>query len=275
MNEQYTGITGFMNKGEVNAVLAPLPENFGIVNGKQVRKVMIGMLVSGKTMKGLSNKWPGRYPVPEAIPKVFVDDPRVLNLVHYNTKETDPTKIVDELCKIEQMAGPYFHGFQLNMVWPDPKLVIEAWLTRNQPAGTRKQKTIVLQCGGTAMAELENSPEKLEAKLAKYEGFVDYVLIDPSGGIGIPFDPEFAIKCFERLYNSESFSKTKFGIAGGLSPDTLPGLLTPVLERFPQISIDAEGKLRTPEDALDVAVAIEYLTSAEKLYRTYEPVKQD
>lgn len=272
VNQQYIGITGFMSHQEVDAVLQSLPSNFGIANGKQIRKLMVGMLVSGKTVKGIPNKWPNRYPTPDIIPSVFVDDPRVLNLVHYNTKETDPGLIVEEMCQIEELSGPYFHGFQLNMVWPSVFMILNKWLTTNVPQGySRKQKVIVLQCGGRAMAQFNHSPERLVEKLTEYEGVIDYVLIDPSGGIGMPFNTGFAMNCFEHLFETTCLPTMGFGIAGGLSPETLPGLLEPILERFPEISIDAEGRLRTQEDNLSIEVANEYVAIAEDLFCKYQP----
>lgn len=271
INKHYIGVTGFMSRQEVELVLQTLPSNFGVVNDEQVRKLMVGMLISGKTIKGIPNKWPKRYPSPEVIPTIFVEDPRVLNLVHYNTSEKDPERIVEEMCQIEEMSGPHFHGFQLNMVWPSVFMIIQKWLTKNVPSGySRKQKTIVLQCGGRAMAQFNHSPGQLVEKLTEYEGVVDYVLIDPSGGLGTPFDTGFAINFLKELFETTCLPTMNFGIAGGLSPKTLPDLLVPILERFPEISIDAEGRLRTIEDNLSIEIANEYLELSENLFRKYQ-----
>jgi len=261
IRQQYIGITGFMSQAEVNSVLSSLPTDFGSFKN---RKIMVGMLVSGKTIKGIPNKWPNRYPTPDAIPSIFVNDPRVINLVHYNTKEESPKEIINELCLIEDACGPYHHGFQLNMVWPKAQMISD-W---QQSGFERNKKTIVLQCGGRAMAELNHSPKALAEKLKEYEGVVDYVLLDPSGGIGIPFDPAYALQCLDVIEN-ENLPTIHLGIAGGLSPETLPNLLPPILEHFPKVCIDAEGRLRTKEDNLDLQIANEYINIAENLFRQY------
>ena len=226
---------------------------------------MIGMLVSGKTIKGIPNKWPNRYPTPEVIPSIFVDNPRALNLVHYNTKEESPKEIINELCTIEEACGPYHHGFQLNMVWPKAELISNY----QQSSPSRTEKIIVLQCGGRAMAELNHSPKALAEKLKNYEGVIDYVLLDPSGGIGIPFDVQYALRCLEEIDNTNLPTIT-CGIAGGLSPETLPNLLPPILKQFPNVCIDAEGRLRTKEDHLDLSIASEYIKIADTFFQKYE-----
>jgi len=55
------------------------------------------------------------------------------------------------------------------------------------------------------------------------------------------------------------------GVAGGLSPTTLD-LVRPLTNEFPDLSIDAEGRLRTPEDHLDLAVSSEYLRKAFEMF---------
>ncbi len=268
LQNHYIGITGFMSRSELTAVLDALPDNFGMIDGEQIRRLMVGMLVSGKTIQGIPNKWPNRYPAPEALSSIFVRDPRVLNLVHYNTKAETPGIIIDELSRIKDACGKYFQGFQLNMVWPKASLIHD-WLFNHS---SHSNAVIVLQCGSRAMANLKHSPEELAEKLKEYEGVIDYVLLDPSGGIGIPFDAAFALRCLEAI-DQANITGINIGVAGGLSPETIPDLLPPILQQFPTVSIDAEGRLRTAEDHLNVEVASEYIRVAENLFRQYQPEK--
>ncbi len=268
MKKQYIGITGFMSPLEVDTVLQTVPKDSN-------QKVMIGVLVSGKTIKGIPNKWPNRYPKPEVIPALFTDHPCALNLVHYNTKEEDSDVILQELLHIQSLSGPYFDGFQLNLVWPNPKILQQLEVENIRKNIQRKRKTIVLQCGGKALSEIDHSPEKLEEKLKQYENMVDYVLIDPSGGLGIPFDIEFVERCLGRLYSSKLAYNMGFGIAGGLSSERLPELLQPLVLSFPYVSIDAEGKLRTPDDHLDIKKAIAYLKDARQMFDVNVSIRVD
>ena len=134
------------------------------------------------------NKWPNRYPDPDKVAGIFPDHPLALNLVHYNTKT--PEYLFDEMVAVTQIAGPNFHGFQLNIAWPDPEALKRY---RNY---FHKVK-IVLQVGQRAFLSVAESPEKLALKVkSEYTGLVDYVLLDPSGGLGKFFDPIYIAPYF-------------------------------------------------------------------------------
>lgn len=255
MKNQYIGVTGFMSRDQVEQVLSQLPQGFN-------KRLMVGMLVSDKTIQGLQNKFPLRYPKPEAIETIFTDDPRVLNLIHYNTKKEFSSDIAQEMCLIESIAGNNAHGFQLNMVWPIPRTIV---MWRNRRLNQHNEGVIVLQCGAKAMAQYGNDPKKIAEKLKNYDGLIDYVLLDPSGGTGKAFDLGHILSCLDVLYSSSL--EMNFGVAGGLAPSTLPTLLAPLAKAFPQVSIDAEGKLRTPQDHLDVPVAVRYIAESHKMLK--------
>lgn len=239
MHRPYVGITGFMSREEVQSILDVVPED-------STTDVMIGVLASLKTLRGETNKWPNRYPEVGKIKDIFIDHPKALNLIHYNSKEDD--YLFDQLCRMTDLGGPNFHGFQLNMAWPSI-LCLKNY--RHQFA-----KKIVLQIGGHAFEMVDHSADRLAEWVSDYEGYVDYVLLDPSGGYGIPFDTVKAADCLDAL--KEKNLDIGLGVAGGLSPTTL-NLVEALRNDFPDLSIDAEGKLRDADDRLDVEVAKEYL----------------
>jgi len=250
----YIGITGFMTQGEVEGVLDVLP-----IGTDQL--VMIGVLASNKTLRGEENKWPKRYPKPETLETIFPSssDLNSLNLIHFNTNES-PVGLFREMCGAQVLAGPHCHGFQLNVVWPYTRA-----LYQYKRYTSFARKTIVLQCGNKALSECEWSPKEIAKRVRGYEGLVDYVLIDPSGGLGKEFDPEFAKACFHELQKIETMG---FGVAGGLHAGNLHRLYS-LIEEFPDFSIDAEGKLRTVEDDLDVEAAKAYLKAAYNKFHEY------
>lgn len=243
MRKPYIGITGFMSLGDALQVLGVVPTNAD-------RLVMIGVLASLKTMRGIQNKWPNRYPAMDKIAGIFPDHPLALNLIHYNTKEKDT--LGDQLVAMTEFGGANMHGFQLNIAWP--ALDVLAAYKETHPT-----KQIVLQIGGHAFEMVNHSPEQLAAKVAEYQKVAEYVLLDPSGGYGKPFDPERARDYLAAL-QAQNLG-LGFGVAGGLSPSTL-NLVEPLAKDFPDLSIDAEGRLRTPEDHLNLAVSSEYLRKA-------------
>lgn len=247
----YIGVTGFMSRTEVNEALTA-------VSGETLYRLMVGVLMSSETLGGQTNKLSGRYPKKEAVADIFVDDPRALNLVHYNT--ANPNMLFYEIQQIVELAGPHLDGFQFNVKWPDPSQ-IEA-IREAYP-----DLYLVLQIGGHAMEEVAtmgNHPtERFKAAIEWYVPWIDGVLIDPSGGQGKLFK---LAEIVEYLRIARSFFDLGIGAAGGLGPRTVH-LIEPLVRELPGMSIDAEGQLRTPkpEDALDPEAVDSYIVLAHLL----------
>lgn len=248
MRPSYIGVTGITSKDQAEC----------IIPSKHSAAIMIGVLVSSKTLRGETNKYPNRYPKPQELGKIFGYWQNTLNLIHFNTKE--PEKLLDDMCLAQDLAGPNCHGFQLNIVWPDRRV-----LGQYKRHAQFEHKIVVLQCGTEAMREFGNDAANIAKQVMKYEGLIDYVLIDPSGGVGKEFDVEFASECFTYLRDISSIG---FGIAGGLEANNLDRL-RPLLRKFPNFSIDAEGRLRNAEDHLDIRKTQDYVTAAMNLYKEY------
>ena len=94
-------------------------------------------------------------------------------------------------------------------------------------------------------------------------GIIDYVLLDPSGGLGQPFDPEVAKSYLDELRKFEN--ELGLGVAGGLSPTTL-NLLEDLIKDYPNLSTDAEGKLRSAEDHLLTHVSSQYARESLRMF---------
>lgn len=243
MKKPYIGITGFVSGNEVDFILGHPPRNSN-------RLIMIGVLASLKTLRGFQNKLPNRYPRADRIFSIFSNYDLALNLIHYSTGE--PDTLLEQLVTITTLAGGNLHGFQLNIAWPPQKVLSE--YRKLYPS-----KQFVLQVGGHAFERVNHSPEQLAARVAEYDGVAEYVLLDPSGGYGKPLDPDRARDYLVALKAQNL--EMGFGVAGGLSPSTL-NLVEPLTKEFPYLSIDAEGRLRTPEDRLDLSISSEYLRKA-------------
>ena len=245
MKQVYVGITGFTSRNEVYSV------SDSMMSEDSNRLLMVGVLASQKTLRGQKNKWPNRYPRVQDISGIFTQHEGVLNLIHYSTDNhhENPNFLIDELIQMTQLGGPFLHGFQLNIAWPSRGAIAE--FRKNVP-----NKVIVLQIGGKALRVINHSPKNLADDLIKYEELVDYVLIDPSGGLGIPFDTEKARTYLEAI--KERGIDLGLGVAGGLSPTTLD-LVQPLLSDFPELSWDAEGRLRDEQDKLVLKTSIEYV----------------
>ena len=239
----YIGVTGFMSNAEVSAALTLVPHD-------SVRRLMVGILMSYQTLSNDRNELPNRYPKKEEITDIFVDHPQALNLIHYRTDH--PETLLEQLIYITELAGPHLDGFQLNIAWP-PIPQLKAY--REAYPDT----FLVLQISSNALARTK-STEQFEALVCSYSGAIDAILIDSSDGKGEPFD---AMQCVEYLHAAHACRPFGLGVAGGLGPNTLH-LLDLLIEGFPELSIDAEGQLRTqkPEDALCLSSVRTYLEDA-------------
>ena len=245
----YIGVTGFMSPDEVNETLRDI--NFKKAN----RLLMVGVLASAKTLVGQTNKWPNRYPKWENVKNIFQENDNCLNLIHFNTKE--PDQLTFHLNSMTDAVGPKLHGFQLNIAWPNPESIARY-------KDVHPDKVIVLQVGGHAFSMVNHEPEMVEDMVKSYLGLIDYVLLDPSGGLGQELNP-FAMRDY-LLALAKHEKQIGLGVAGGLSAGTVK-ILEPLIKDYPNLSIDAEGRLRTEiGDNLNVPVTRGYIQQSLDLF---------
>lgn len=251
-NFPYIGITGFMNDGSADRIFVDFKQRRPLSKSAPEgdRILMIGVLASLKTFYGELNKYPNRYPAIKEINEIFICSPsNVLNLIQYNTGYTET--LYPQMVALTEMASN-MDGFQLNIAWPD----------EDQLRAYKKHypdKIIVLQVGRKAL-DMAKKVLGLKTCLTGYKGLIDYVLFDPSGGKGEPFDVLEILPCL-RVARNVFGKSVGLGVAGGLSSKTL-GVLNPVIKEFPDISIDAEGRLRDSNDHLSVVGAELYIEKA-------------
>lgn len=251
----YIGITGFTDNSQIKTVMT--------ITLRQLYYplTMIGVLVSDKTLRGEESKWPKRNPPKEKLASIFEPYANTLNLIHYHTQ--DQEHLIDQLQSVDRLVGDHCDGYQLNMPWPDPR-TLERYLSKC--ALLRRKRAIVLQCGRRALEKFDHDPKRIAKEVfGNYEGIVDYVLIDPSGGKGQEFDTSFAFECLYELMNAGR--NIGPGIAGGLSAKNVWDKLVPIWQDMPErFSIDAEGRLRDENDELDVEKCKTYIQSACRFY---------
>lgn len=247
----YIGVTGFFKREEVAAALGSFPASHS-------RKLMVGVLATWKSLRGIpmKPKWAKQTPNPELIGSVFPDDKRAVNLVHLSAEDGQESWLLHDMIKVHGLAGANFHGFQLNVAWPEVRsldeyrTIFETW------------PRVVLQIGARAVESAGGTPDAVADMLYHYAGVVDDILLDPSGGRGQPFDTERA-RGFLRAVADRSWS-IGLGVAGGLGPDSLH-LLEPLIGEFPDLNIDAQGRLRNEENELDISAMSDYIAKAARL----------
>ncbi len=122
---------------------------------------------------------------------------------------------------------------------------------------------IVLQVGQKAVETAGGTPRDVVNRLSHYLGVINDVLFDPSGGFGKPFDTERACEFLSAI--AEQGWGIGLGVAGGLGPDSL-NLVEPLIVKFPNLSIDAQGRLRNAENELDLDAVRTYLAKALQMF---------
>jgi hypothetical protein len=243
--DPYIGVSGLGAASQALELLRSVP---GRAPG---RRIMIGVLASERTLRGADEPWGrSRHPAIGQIAGIFPEHPLALNAVHFHATEIEP--LAASLRRLTEIAGPRLDAIQLNLAWPPPEALREQ-------REAHPSVDLVLQIGSAALAAVEGSPEILARRLADYTGLVDAILLDPSGGRGIPFDAAMAGTYLEAIATAQP--GLGLGVAGGLGPETLD-LVAPLAGRFPGLSIDAEGQLRDAADRLVPARAVEYVRRA-------------
>ena len=253
--DPYIGVTGFMTRAEVHAAIVAYDEAWAEIGREPSHRLMIGVLASNKTLAGQPNKYPRRYPLIGEVWNVFASaSPRVLNLVHYATGGVREGLTTDLSAALRRGGVGTCDGLQINAAWPWP-VDIEGF------AHAFPHGRVVLQLGPSALAQFQHRAREVAQRVQEYGSSITDVLIDVSGGRGIEIDPENVRHIIDDL---EAFTTCGIGVAGGLCAETLPAL-APLFRAHPNLSIDAEGRLRDDADGggnLDLDKVRAYLRAA-------------
>lgn len=252
----YIGITDFMSFEQVQRMLDVFNEHKP--KGSQ-RLLHVGVMMSFKTLNGLETVWSKVFPQKEDIADIFGSD-YVYNCIHYADYE-HRSGFSRELSRAIHFGGTGIRALQLDMTWPDPGQIAHGVHT------SRKNVEVILQIGRRAFEEAGENPDEIVSKLEDYDGIIHRVLLDKSVGRGIPMNPEELIPYARAI--KKRFPKLGIVVAGGLSAENIDRV-KPFIEEFPEISIDAQGKLRPSGSALDPIdwnLAEAYLIKALELLR--------
>ncbi|MFA6042870.1 MAG: hypothetical protein WCV85_05905 [Patescibacteria group bacterium] len=238
--DPYIGITDFTKFTQVEAMLEVF--NTHLRPGSQ-RKLHVGVMMSYKTLNGIPSKWSGIFPDKNQIRKIF-SSLETYNCIHYADYDGYP-EAWKSISQAISHGGIHIHALQLDMIWPEPGQIANAVHT------SRKNVEVILQLGKYALDEAENDPQLVVRKLEDYEGVIHRVLLDKSMGQGKGMDAA-GLLLFARAIK-QAFPTLGIGAAGGLGPSTLH-LVKPLAEEIPNLSIDAQGQLRSSGSAQDPIV---------------------
>ncbi|MDD4995197.1 MAG: hypothetical protein PHW53_01890 [Patescibacteria group bacterium] len=251
----YIGITDFTKFEQVQSMSRIFAAHLPIGS---TRKLHVGVMMSYKTLHGIPSKWQNTFPPKETVADIFSSD-EAYNCLHY-VDYGNNSGLWKSLADAISCGGAGLHALQLDMTWPDPNQIIDG------VHASRKHIEVVLQIGKNALKEVNNNPQAVIKKLGDYKGAIHRVLLDKSMGKGLGMNAVDLIP-FARAIR-ERFPMFGIGAAGGLGPETIH-LVEPLIKVFPDLSIDAQARLRPSGNALDPIdwhMAEAYLIKALQLF---------
>lgn len=260
--KSYIGITGPVNIQETKDICREFSEAGYSMESPHIP--MLGFLVSYGTLNGqaIQNR---RYPPVNTLPELLqATQGQVLTMIHYNSNKTD--SLSDQVSQI--FEGIYENGLcralQLNIVWPDISQV--ARIKEQYP-----DMEIVFQASQKAMDG--KTPSQIAQGIKDYGDSISYVLIDPSGGRGVPFDLESSLPLYLELRKQCPY--LTLGLAGGFTGENVAPRVKEILQQIGESNfcIDSEGGLRDKitfaygDDLLNIGKVRGYLQSASSVLR--------
>ncbi|MCR4333596.1 MAG: hypothetical protein NUV60_01045 [Patescibacteria group bacterium] len=235
----YVGITDFMNFQQVQAMLRIFKVH---QRPDSKRKLHVGVMMSYKTLHGIPSSWDKAFPSKETIADIF-SSAETYNCLHIADYDSMPHLGRKTLAPALQYAGDLVHAVQLDMIWPHPSQILLGIHT------SRKNPEVILQVGRKALTAVKDDPLLLVEKLREYEGgVIQRVLLDKSGGEGRAMEADVLLPFVRAI--RENLPELDIVVAGGLGPYTMH-LAEPIIREFPDVSIDAQGRLRPSRNALD------------------------
>ena len=260
--KDYVGITGAVTVQETKDICKEF-SNAGY--GLETPHIpMLGFLVSYKTLKGQQTK-NRRYPQFNEIPELLrATENKFFTMIHYNSRVVE--SLSDQVAEI--FDGIYqedlCRAIQLNVIWPYSHQVKK--IKEEHP-----DMNIVFQLSYSSMQG--KTPTQIAEIIKTYDDVLSYVLIDPSGGRGIPFDIESSVSIYSELRNR--CPDVHIGFAGGFNGDDADLRIDKLIRYIgnDQFSIDAEGGLRDKitseygDDILNIEKVRRYLELASTVLR--------
>lgn len=246
----------------------PFTAAVGVETGQQYREVAswdysrklgevaLGVLMSEKTgLLGVPNRHGSIYPNFEDTEGIFeasssFETKRLPLIVHYNTD--NPDKVGDQLVRAlaphENVDGVQVNGLRAQ------HLRNLAHLKEHRP-----EISLIMQIDNEYLSELE--PIDLKGLLRKYDGLLDYLWLDASGGQGRLLDVRRLLPYIETTLEEGAL----VGVAGGLNAANVENQLLALLEQYPEVSWDAESGVQDRVGSVrrfDTAAARDFLIAS-------------
>ncbi len=249
--KRYIGITGAADIEEVKVIVQEFNKAGYDMNSFHIP--MLGFLVTSRSLQYRSESPDSkrkRYPPFNDLEDMLIwVEGKALAMIHYCPGTNLFLK--DE---IDQMLEGFYstglcRAIQLNIDCPNEDAV-------NHIKSTYSDLLIVFQLRKSMIKK--SAKDTVDALNNYYHGpfdeYFDYVLIDPSGGQGTPFDTRKSVKLYKEL--KDRYPDLIVGFAGGLAGQDCEQRLTKIVDMLgnKDFCIDSESGVRdSKDDTLDTS----------------------
>jgi len=272
--EPYVGVSGVVSPDQQHEI-----ESYVAEMGLTQRRLLLGVKAVHKTQfLDIENKYgQAWYPVgPDAFNKALA--PKTENTTSLAIAQTYLDQDMVEnagyrelfMDRLLQRGGPWIDGIQFDMLpWHSDSKMLHFLENLKQRTGTK----ILLQVHQPAMDKL--TPSEAASMLGDFGNSLDYVLFDASHGTGKRLNTAALTDYLSAVYEEKTIANTGFAIAGGLNETAVREDLPEVIDKFPDVSWDAEGQLHpiVPHDSerpLDMSIVRAYLEASRRVIVTSE-----
>jgi len=255
--QPFIGVTGFTDQKQVRVVakVKHQPDDLPLA---------IGVLATLGTIKDPNKIFRNRFALGKNIANIFDHGlPNCINTLHYYSPPSHQDTLLEQMLRATELAGPNLNGIQLNIPWPDPKVL--ATYQEHHP-----NIFLILVVGKEALETAEHSAVHVSYRIQQdYKGLIDYTMIDASEGGSIIFNQDKLDDYF--IHIRERNPDLALIITGGMSSSTVQNIV-PLVKKFKNLSIDAEGRLRNAKRAGDLLILAEarnYFKNSQKIFRDH------
>jgi hypothetical protein len=221
---------------------------------------MIGIQATGKTqILDVPNKrgqmW---HPVGDSIARAASNEDSGFTKPFVHVFFDGKDELEQGVANVMRRTRRYVQGLQFNgLAWLDidyrPFMHIFNEVYPSQ--------STILQAGSNTLNS--HSPSELADGIETMP--VDYLLLDPSGGEGKQMDSTRIRNYVDEIYQSQI--PVGVALSGGLDAKNVEELIGPLMEDYPDLSCDAEGRLRKgPEGStvIDIEAVDAYLVACKQ-----------